>query len=147
MGDHFDLALAHVTQAVALLALDRTSEAIGCYELAIVREADYPQVRTGAELSLAFLIATETIDALHERALVLLELCEGDSTFPVDSFKWHAARALIASHSGHTTLAQVQADMALQEACRKRSGLRYHQKLGLVSDVQIVEPLALRDCG
>lgn len=66
-------------------------------ELALVREVDYTQVRTGAELSLAFLIATKEIDALYGRALELLELCEGKAIFPIEAFKWHDSRVLIAS--------------------------------------------------
>ena len=53
--------------------------------------------------------------------------------FPVDHFKWHAARALMLGSSDRAA-ARESARTALEFAAKDDSGFRYHKKLGLISD-------------
>ena len=52
--------------------------------------------------------------------------------FPVDYFRWHAAKAIISAERGDNEQAVSHADQAFGAAQVKKSGFRFHQKLGLV---------------
>ena len=73
LGDHFDLAQAHVDRASAHLALGDTERAIEAYETALAVEDRRPNYKTQAYLALPFLIASAGIASRYERALHLLE--------------------------------------------------------------------------
>lgn len=68
-----------------------------------------------------------------DRATALLALHESRLTFPVDHFRWHSARALIAGDAQERDVAKVHAGRALEAASRDNSGFRYHRSLGLVT--------------
>src|SRR5262245_38255969 len=94
--DH-NLATAHSARATSLLPLGRVHEAVAAYEAALKREKIDPFIQTDADLELPYLIATRRMRDRYPRALRLLRGREGELTFPVDEFRWHAARALIAA--------------------------------------------------
>ena len=52
--------------------------------------------------------------------------------FPVDQFKWHAAKSIIAHSLGDKRSAQAEASEALKAASQLKSGFARHPKLGLV---------------
>lgn len=133
LPNQFDQASAHVARATALLALDRVSEAIASYEAALAREAEFPRLLTQAHLDLPWLIATLGIKDQYDRALQLLQAHEARLMFPVDRFRWHAARALIAADSHEPNVASAHAERALDAARREHSGFRYHPSVGLVT--------------
>jgi len=134
MPDDFDHAQAHVDRARALLVLGRVNDAIASYEVALAREAAFPNLQTQAHLDLPYLIATHGIRGQYERALQLLEVHEARLMFPVDRFRWHAARALIAADSPEAGAAGVHAKRALEAATHEHSGFRYHPSVGLVTE-------------
>ena len=134
LGDGFDHAQAHVDRATALLALGRTSEAIASYEAALAREAQFPRLLTQACLDLPYLIATRGIREHYDRALQLLTAHQARLMFPVDRFRWHAARALIAADSEQPEVAKEHAERALEASASEHSGFRYHGSVGLVSE-------------
>jgi tetratricopeptide (TPR) repeat protein len=134
LPDDSDYAQAHVDRATALLALGRVNDAIKSYEAALAREAVFPNLQTQAYLDLPYLIATREIRERYERALQLSQAYEARLMFPVDHFRWHAARALIAADSGEPGVARVHAERALEEAARERSRFRYHPSVGLVTE-------------
>src|SRR5690606_19549407 len=100
LPDQLDQAQAHVDRARALLALERTDDAIESYEAALAREAAFPNLQTQASLDLPFLIATRGIKSRYEQAVELLEAHENRLMFPVDRFRWHAAHCLMAADTG-----------------------------------------------
>lgn len=133
LKDDFDHAQAHVDRARALLALGRVDEAIGSYESALAREAEFPNLQTQAYIDLAYLIATNGIRAKYEDAMLLLEKHKARLMFPVDYFRWHAAWALIAADVRDAEAAKTHARQALDAAACEHSGFRYHAAVGLVS--------------
>jgi tetratricopeptide (TPR) repeat protein len=132
LGDSFDYAQAFVDQATAYLALGDLDKAIDSYEAALTREGQFPNYITQARIELPFLIAFKAIDRLHDRALEVLELARSLLTFPVDHFRWHAAKALINSSCDQDVDAVLSACEALGWAEKEKSGFRYHPTIGLV---------------
>jgi len=133
LPDDFDHAQAHVDRATALLAQGQVKEAITSYEAALEREAAFPNLRTQAWLELPFLIATRELREQYDRALELLQAYERRLMFPVDHFRWQAARALIAADSQEPAVARLHAARALDAAASEHSGFRYHPGVGLVA--------------
>jgi len=133
LPDDFDHAQAHVDRATAFSALGRVADAVSAYEAALARESEFPNLQTQAYLDLPYLVATHCIREQYSRALELLRLHECRLTFPVDHFRWHAARALIAGATHEAEVADAHAKRALEAAAREQSGLRYHPTVGLVS--------------
>jgi len=132
LGDHFDVAQAHVDRASAYLALNEIESAIGALEAALAREEKYPRLLTIAYLDLPFLIASHRIQSRYKQALELLERYRSRLTFPVDHFRWHAAYALILSAQADMSDARQHAQLALAAAVKDHSGFRYHASVGLV---------------
>jgi tetratricopeptide (TPR) repeat protein len=132
LGDHFDQAQAHADRASAYLALGDIDHAFAALEAALAREEEYPRFLTYAYLDLPFLIAIHRVEPRYKQALDLLERHKARLTFPVDHFRWHAARALIFSAQAHTASAREHARLALAAAAKDRSGFRYHPSVGLV---------------
>jgi tetratricopeptide (TPR) repeat protein len=134
LPDDFDHAQAHVDRATALVALGRVNEASASYEAALGREAAFPNLKTQAYLELPFLIATHGIREQYGRALKLLQVHAARLLLPVDHFRWHASRALIAADSHEPAVARVHAERALEAAAQEHSGFRYHPSVGLVTE-------------
>jgi hypothetical protein len=132
--DDVERAQAHVDRAVALLTLDRDGEAVAAYEAALAREAEYPRAHTQAHVDLPLHIAMRGLSEHYERALELLETHSEKLLFPIDEFKWHAAKALIAADSGDMDTANEQRAAALKAAARTHSGFDSHPRAGLVKN-------------
>ncbi len=128
-----DEAQAHVDRATALVALGRTRDAVASYEAALQRETEFPNFRTQAYLELPYLVATEEIRECYLRALELLQAFESSLIFPLDHFRWHAARALIAGASNEPITARENAERALRAADQDHSGISRHPSLGLIT--------------
>jgi len=133
MPEAADRAQAHVDRATALLALGCMDDAIASYEAALAREARFPNPLTDAYLALPYLIATRGIRERYGQALQLLEAHESRLTLPVDRFRWHAVRALVAADSSQLEIATRHAVRALAEVAHGRSPFRHHSSLGLVT--------------
>jgi tetratricopeptide (TPR) repeat protein len=132
LDDKFDHAQAFVDRATAYLAMGNIESAIQAYEDALARENEFPNLQTQANLDLPFLIASRGIDHLYERALQLLTNSQSRLAFPVDHFRWYAAKALILSARGEQKDAKASACEALAWAEKDSSGFRHHQTIGLV---------------
>ncbi len=118
----------------SLLALGKRELALDAMRRCVRREREYPNVRTGASLEFAFIVASlDARDLFEEARGMLRELNaqESQMLFPVERFKLHASRAILADSSD---LAAREAGAALRQAGRSDSGLRYHGDLGLVGD-------------
>ncbi len=104
-----------------------------------------PNQKTNTYVDYPFLIATQGISAEYVDALAVLDERKGDLAFPVNKFKWHAAKALI--HRGLRNLddAKQQAGLALEVAQVESSGFRYHQGLGLVGKEYTDTVAAMRE--
>jgi tetratricopeptide (TPR) repeat protein len=131
LGDHIDIAQAFLDQAEAHLTLGAQDEALRSLEKALQRERAFPNVKTQAWSRYALLIAQERLDHLYDGALQVLRQ-NPPSFFPVDSFLWSAAVALIADARGQYADAKQAAAKALEFAGATHSGLQYHSTAGLV---------------
>jgi tetratricopeptide (TPR) repeat protein len=134
LPDAFDHAQAHVDRATAYLALGRTRDAIMSYEAALEREAQFPNLQTQAYLNLPYLVATQGLNDLYDRATALLEEHKNRLMFPVDLFRWHASYALMASDIGESRASSLHAVEALEAAAQEKSGFRHHPAVGLVTE-------------
>jgi tetratricopeptide (TPR) repeat protein len=134
LPNDFDHAQAHVDKATAYLALGRVADALGAYEDALAREAAFPHLKTEAYIAFPYLVAVQGIRSHYSRALELLLLHRSRLMFPVDHFRWHSARALIAGATGESDTAKAHSHQALEAAAREHSGFRYHPSVGLVTD-------------
>jgi len=135
LGEHFDMAQAHVDRATAYLCLGQVASAILAYETALAREESYPQLKTQARLELPFLIAERRLSQHYDRAISFLEAHKNKLMSPLDRFRWHCALALIRSEQGERRTAQGAAREALAAASETKSGFRYHQHVGLVENI------------
>ena len=94
-----------------------------------------------------YVAATCGVQERYARALELLLAQKSRLTFPVDHFRWHAARALICAAALDAKSARAHAQQALEAVSREHSGFRYHASAGLVTKQydEVVEQLeALR---
>ena len=133
LGEDFDHAQAHVDRAKAHLALGDLGAAIQSYEAALERELAFPNLRTNAYLDLPYVIALNGVVSRFDQALTILSGSEDRLMFPVDRFKYHAAKAVILARSD-STAARGEANAALEAAALDHSGFRYHPTVGLVSE-------------
>jgi tetratricopeptide (TPR) repeat protein len=143
LPNDFDHAQAHVDRATAYLALGRVLDALAAYEDALTRESVFPKLKTEAYIGFPYLAETRDIRAQYARALELLLKHKSRLMFPVDHFRWHTARALIAAAARDTETANLHSQQALEAAAREHSGFRYHPSVGLVTEHydEIVERL------
>lgn len=133
LPDDFDRAQAHVDRATAYVALGRMAEALAAYEDALGREAVFPKLLTEAYIAYPYLVATRGVREHYARALELLLKHTSRLVFPVDHFRWHAARALIAAAALDEKTAKIHSQQALDAGARAHSGFRYHPSVGLVT--------------
>lgn len=134
LGEELFLPSGHILRAEAYLAQGSVELAVGAYEAAIASKEEYPNVETGAELKLAYLIAQMRIENLYDRALELLELARPRLMLPVQGFKWHASQAIVLYERRNLAAAADHVDVALQFASRNHSGFPQHPNIGLVTD-------------
>ena len=132
LGDPLFGAQAHLDRASAFLSLGNMAEALQSFEEALATEARRPNVLTEAYVRYPFAVAVHGIKDRYERVSQILEDHRRRLTFPVERFRWHAARALIAADLGQTVEAGDHARKALAQAAADHSGFRHHPNIGLV---------------
>lgn len=132
LGEHFDMAQAHVDRARALLALRDIEGALISYEAALQRERQYPRLHTGAYLDYPSLVIEARLELLYLRAFEVLTMNAHRLLFPVDHYRAHGMRALLLQHFGRVDQAQAEARLAITAAEQTHSGFRYHRHVGLV---------------
>jgi hypothetical protein len=130
--DSLEVATALGQKAECLMALGDINGALENYWRSIERMRSVPKMQCLAWLDFALLVArVRKVDRYDDALQVLDEFATNALLFPVDRFKLHASRALIADDR-HQPDASVDAIAALDAAGRVTSGLRYHPNIGLV---------------
>jgi hypothetical protein len=134
-------ASAHAQRAECLGVLGEIPEAIEAFRENLRAEAEFSGVRTNAWLDFGWLVINHGLsDSYAEVAAVLDERSKDPSAlaFPVQRYKFHSIRALLAKAAGRQREAAEQATLALEAQSLKESGLRLHSGLGLVGAVDPV---------
>lgn len=132
LDDDFDHAQAYCDMASAFLAKGEVQKAVQSYGKALEREAVFPKLKTDAYILYPLTIVENKLSNLYQSANEILDAHQDRLMFPIDYFRWHAAKAIIAANSGEKELASSHATSALEAAQIKKSGFRFHQNLGLV---------------
>lgn len=132
LDDDFDHAQAYCDMASAFLAQGEAQKAVRSYAKALEREAEFPKLKTDAYILYPLTIVENKMSNLYQSANEILNAHKDRLMFPIDHFRWHAAKAIINADSGDKELASSHAASALDAAQIKKSGFRFHQKLGLV---------------
>jgi tetratricopeptide (TPR) repeat protein len=132
-SDTISFVQALSEKATCLLNVGDSESALTNYRRAIEQMRIKPSVQTWAWLDFAWVVATECISDRYEAALdVLDEFGNSKQLFPVVTFRLNASRALILSACGAIDSAADAARAALAAADKEGSGLRHHQKIGIV---------------
>lgn len=134
LEDDFDHAQAYCDKATALIALGEFEKAVQAYRAALAREEEFPNLKTNAYLDFPALVVKIESFEHYEEALEVLNINYERLIFPVDVFRWHTIAALIESRAGNARSASEHACKALEAAQVKKSGFRFHQKVGLVGE-------------
>ena len=124
-NDKFNDTRALLAKTEAYLAMDKLNMAIESYHALLESEDEYPRILSGAYVDYPYLVATQKIETEYENALNVLKKHVDRLAFPLERFKWYAAKALIENDENF-------ASKALEAAKVKKSGFRFHQNLGLV---------------
>jgi len=132
LDDKFDHAQAYCDMATAYLTQSKISEALDSYTYALEREKEYPNLKTDAYILYPLTIVENKLRHMYQSADLVLESHKRRLLFPIDHFRWHAAKAIVEYNSGKNDIASAHASIALDAAKIKKSGFRFHQKLGLV---------------
>lgn len=134
LKDPFDYAQAYCDKAKAYIALGNIEEAIKAYQCALEQESTGKGVLTEAYIALPMLIAEQELKELYRYGVDLLKKNIERLTFPIDHFRFHAALAIFEKGLDNDEEASKQAGLALDAAQIKKSGFRFHQRLGLVGE-------------
>ena len=132
LKDDFDNAQAFCDMATAYLAKGEVENAVDSYSKALAREAEFPNLKTDAYILYPLTIVENKLQNQYQSANEVLDKHKERLMFPIDHFRWHAAKAMILLSLGDKQLASDHAVAALDAAQIKKSGFRYHQKLGIV---------------
>ncbi|MGO8753301.1 MAG: hypothetical protein ACLQNE_45780 [Thermoguttaceae bacterium] len=133
--ERIQLASAHQQKAEALAGLGQTEPAIHEFRAALQAERDFQNVKTQAWLDFAwFAVENQRTDLYDEVSHVLAEFRDKSGlSFPKIEYRYWAVLSLIADSRGEGMVAREYATLALKEASKTHSGLRYHPTVGLVS--------------
>ncbi|MCQ8885934.1 hypothetical protein NQT63_09610 [Pseudoalteromonas agarivorans] len=132
LSDDFDHAQAYCDKAAAYIAKGEIGNAINSYGKALERESSFPKLKTDAYILYPLLIVENKLTTLYQSASEVLNEHQERLMFPVDHFRWHAAKAIISAESVNNEQAANHASKAFDAAQIKKSGFRFHQNLGLV---------------
>ncbi len=132
LKDDFDHAQAYCDMASAYLAKGEVLKAVQSYRRALDREDEFPNLKTDAYILYPLTIIENKLSNMYLSANEVLDKHQERLMFPIDYFRWHAAKAIIAANLGNKEQASNHAIIALDAAKIKKSGFRFHQNLGLV---------------
>ena len=132
LKDNFDHAQAYCDRATAYIALGKLEEAVDSFRSALKRESEFPNLLTEAYIEFPMMVAQNKMVNFISEANAILDQNQHRLMFPVDYFRWHAAKAIFEAELGNNDEAAIQAGLALDIAKIKKSGFKYHQHLGIV---------------
>jgi len=126
---HVHTSAAHDLRGQCFEVLGDKSAALRAYREAVEAERAHKCILTDAYLHFAWLIAVGGIHEFDTEALALLDEFADRAAFPVQRFRHHAARSLMAAYAGSLTTAAADARLALGAASNAHSGFAHHAAL------------------
>lgn len=134
--DRIQLAQAHVQKAELLAILGDTDAVVGELRAALKIEREFPNVRTQAWLGFGWFVCEKQLRSFYNEAAAVLQEFGDERGYrlPAEEYRYCTIQALLAEARGEKTLACQFAKLALAEAAKAHSGLRYHAKIGLVGN-------------
>jgi tetratricopeptide (TPR) repeat protein len=134
--DSLEVASAQHLRARCHGRMGETLKAVEAYRAAIETERRHQNVRTDAVLDFALFVGEQKLESLFDEVDPLLDAHVAElRPLPVQRFKFHAARALLAENRDRGK-ARGEAYLALTEAEVTHSGFRYHPAVGMVGHDQ-----------
>lgn len=131
---NFDVGLAFGVLVEVAKSKGQWDKVVETYKQLLELEKAKPSQTFGTDIELPYFVATHKIKHEYSNCLEVLKSINRDMIFPLERFKYYSALALISMGNGQRSAAKNAASCALQEADLQRSGLRYHQNLGLVGE-------------
>jgi alkylhydroperoxidase/carboxymuconolactone decarboxylase family protein YurZ len=131
------MAQAHLNIARCYEYLGDNPSAIQAYLQSLAAQRTLPNVQTSAPLDFALFAINSGFQNVFEAAeSALKEFPHDRSPFPQHIYLHNGCLAIFADHRGLKSEAKELARIAMAAAEKKETGLRFHQKLGLVQDKQ-----------
>jgi len=132
-----ELAMAYFALADAYWKLNKINDAQSWFEKCLSQERDFPNVRTQAASTYPEFIVLNSLKPSYNKALELVERTVNSDglVFTDQRFTYHAVRSIIFNEYGKIEEARKEAQAALELSKVANSGLRYHQKVGLVDPI------------
>lgn len=87
LGEHFDIAQAHVEKAEAMIADSNIEGPLSSFEAALERERQHPSTITQAYLDFACAVVEAELERFYARALDVLDHHGDRLMFPVDRYR------------------------------------------------------------
>jgi hypothetical protein len=119
-------------KANAYRALSQRDKTLLAMKEVLSVERKKPSHKTTMYVEYPYFVAIQKIETEYKSALETLKERVGDLMFPLDIFKWHASKSLMCFELQEKEISRKHAGLALDAAQIKKSGFRFHQKLGLV---------------
>ena len=144
--DKAQLAQAHEQKGISLSRLGRIEAAIEEFRAALQAERDFPNVATSAWINFGWLVVEKQLTDLYDEVSRVLQEFRDESglKFPATEYRYATVQALLADAKGDHVVASGFAKLALAEAGKLHSGLKYHSGLGLVGSERTVFEKRLR---
>ncbi len=139
------LASAHLERAKCFESLCDSEAAIESYRKSAKTEREDSRVRVCAGLQFAWFVVRRRLPEYYDEAVVGMD---GDKDhlliFPDYQFKFFSIISIVLDHGGRAEDAKRFAKRALEAVATKKSPLRYHKKVGLVTNPDKAIPKKLR---
>jgi len=127
------LAQSYLQMARCQIKLNKTESVIDYFRRALNYEQEHPSSSTRAYLEFPMYIINTVNTALYSEALGVLEKIKDRLSFIIDAYQYHSVSAIIKDYYGDREQSKKHAQVAMAEANKSHSGLRYHPKVGLVN--------------
>ena len=129
------LSPVYLQKAECLITLGKIESAIDEMRNALQSERELPNIKTSAWLEFGWTAITYQLSYLYDEAIKILNEFDSNLTFPIDKYRWNAIQAIVENEKANKIVAKKFALSALEAGSLSHSGFRYHQRLGLVQNM------------
>ena len=130
-----ELSATYLQKAECLITLGKVESAIDEMRNALQSEREYPNTKTNVWLEFGWTAIIYQLSYLYDETVEILDEFNSDLMFPIDKYRWNAIQAIIENEKANKIAAKKFALSALEASSLSNSGFRYHQKVGLVQNM------------